>query len=231
MQRAYLFCMAASLWSSSVHGQAVSAADLAAVRAELAEDNKLVRTDFNSLEQRVEILAKNVQQLSDALRRTEAENRSLREAISKATVGLTTRKELEQVLEQLREVDKKRVDDGKAIRDSLGHLGEQLDKIGRLAAAPAPASPSVTDDRRKPNRDPERSSSSPPRNEDNTTEPPSEFYEHVVHERETLGMIIAAYNKEHNLKIRMNDVLKANPRLKDPKKIFVGMKLRIPAVK
>lgn len=231
MQRAYLFCMAASLWSSSVHGQAVSAADLAAVRAELAEDNKLVRTDFNSLEQRVEILAKNVQQLSDALRRTEAENRSLREAISKATVGLTTRKELEQVLEQLKEVDKKRVDDGKAIRDSLGHLGEQLDKIGRLAATPAPVSPSVTEDRRKPNRDPERSpsTSTPPRNDE--TELPSEFYEHVVQERETLGMIIAAYNKEHNLKIRMNDVLKANPRLKDPKKIFVGMKLRIPAVK
>jgi chromosome segregation ATPase len=202
----------------------VTAADLAAVRSELAEDNKLVRTDFNSLEQRFEVLSKNQQQLSEALRRAEAENRSLREALAKATVGLATRKDLEQVLDQLKEVDKKRVDDGRSTRESLSHLGEQLEKVAKLAATPVAAPP---EERRKPKPEPERTS----KHEEATPDLPSEFYEHTIQEGESLGVILNAYNKEHGLKVKVQDVLKANPKLKDPKKLFVGMKLRIPVVK
>ena len=49
-------------------------------------------------------------------------------------------------------------------------------------------------------------------------------------EGDTLGTIIAAYNKK-GYKIKQAHILKANPKLKDPRRIYVGMKLRIPAVK
>lgn len=228
MRRAFTFCVVLVMGMMSARAQAVSAADLAAVRAELAEDNKLVRTDFNSLEQRFEVLSKSVQQLADALRRAEAENRSLREAIAKATVGLASRKDLEQVLEQLKEVDKKRVDDGKATRESLSHLGEQLEKVAKLAATPVAPPP---EERRRPKAEPKSEPDRSSKHDETTPELPSEFYEHTVLEGESLGIILGAYNKEHGLKVRVADVLKANPKLKDPKKLFVGMKLRIPVVK
>jgi hypothetical protein len=81
--------------------------------------------------------------------------------------------------------------------------------------------------RKSRNSEPDRSS----KHEETTPELPSEFYEHTVQEGESLGIILGAYNKEHGLKVRVADVLKANPKLKDPKKLFVGMKLRIPVVK
>ena len=52
-----------------------------------------------------------------------------------------------------------------------------------------------------------------------------------VEEGQTLGAIIEAYNKQHGLKVRLAHVLKANPTLKDPKKLKVGQTIRIPAVK
>lgn len=228
MQRAFAFLALFGLCTAGVQAQAVTAADLAAVKSELAEDNKLLRTDFGSLEQRVEVLSRNVQQLAEQLRRAEAENRSLREAISKSTVGLVTRRELEQVVEQLKEVDKKRLDDGRNIRDTLDRLGEQLERLGKIAATPPPASSPSNADTRRPNRHVEKPT---PKTEEPAAEGPTEFYEHEVQERETLAIIVAAYNKEHGLKVKTSDVLKANPSLKDPKKLYVGKKIRIPVIK
>ena len=50
-------------------------------------------------------------------------------------------------------------------------------------------------------------------------------------EGETLSAVIDAYNKEHGLKVRLAQVLKANPSIKDPKKLRQGQKIRIPVVK
>jgi nucleoid-associated protein YgaU len=58
-----------------------------------------------------------------------------------------------------------------------------------------------------------------------------EYYEHTLGEGETLSAVMDAYNKQHGLKIRLAHVLKANPSIKDPKKLRVGQKLRIPVVK
>lgn len=229
MQRAFAFLAVFGLCTAGVHAQAVTAADLAAVKSELAEDNKLLRTDFGSLEQRVEVLGRSVQQLTEQLRRAEAENRTLREAISKSTVGLVTRRELEQVVEQLKEVDKKRLDDGRNIRDTLDRLAEQLERLGKIAATPPTASsPSATESRRPANRHVEKPAV---KTEEPAADGPTEFYEHEVQERETLAIIVAAYNKEHGLKVKTGDVLKANPSLKDPKKLYVGKKIRIPVIK
>ena len=224
MRRAFSLCSALFLTMAMVRAQGVTAADLAAVKAELSEDNKLVRTDFNSLEQRFDALSRSVNQLTEALRRAEAENRSLREALSKATVGLTTRKDLEQVIDQLKEVDRKRLDDGRSIRETLSHLGEQLERLTKIAATPVAPPP---EERRKPKTESETKS----KPQEATPELPSEYYEHTVQEGESLGVIINAYNREYSLKVKQSDVLRANPRLKDPKKVFVGMKLRIPVVK
>ncbi len=43
--------------------------------------------------------------------------------------------------------------------------------------------------------------------------------------------MIDAYNKQHGLKVRLQQVLKANPSVKDPKKLRLGQKLRIPVIK
>ena len=60
---------------------------------------------------------------------------------------------------------------------------------------------------------------------------PTEGYDHVVASGESLGVIISAYNQKYQLKVKPADVLRANPKLKDPKKIFVGQKLWIPEIK
>ena len=48
---------------------------------------------------------------------------------------------------------------------------------------------------------------------------------------ENIGAILQAYNQKYQLKVKTADVLRANPKLKDPKKIFVGQKLWIPEIK
>ena len=71
----------------------------------------------------------------------------------------------------------------------------------------------------------------PEKKDDSQPALPTEGYEHVVAAGESIGAILQAYNQKYQLKVKTADVLRANPKLKDPKKIFVGQKLWIPEIK
>jgi len=55
-----------------------------------------------------------------------------------------------------------------------------------------------------------------------------EGYEHVVAKGDTLSSIVQAYNKEHNLKLTVESLRKANQLSKDAP-LKVGQKLFIPS--
>lgn len=78
---------------------------------------------------------------------------------------------------------------------------EAIDKL--KVAAVRPAAPSTT-----------------------AAERPEKGYEHVVQSGDTLSSIVAAYRKE-GIKVTMDMVLKANPKL-DPNKMQIGQKIFIP---
>ena len=198
-------------------------------RAEVdAESFKRLESDVSALTESRDSLLRQMQELREAIVQLRTENGRLRGEIALAGKDNASREELKKIVEQIQEVDRKRVGDGKLVRD-------KLEEIAKLASRPVVVPP--MEDPKPPRNRSESSGSrkSQPepqaKPEDDGPELPSEFYEHVVAEGETLGAIISAYNKDKGLKVRQVHVLKANPKLKDPRRIYVGMKLRIPAVK
>jgi vacuolar-type H+-ATPase subunit I/STV1 len=125
---------------------------------------------------------------------------TLRAQVNKPNTTYLTGEDLKPLLEAIREIDRKRVADAEKIQD-------QLKEIQRLAAAAPP---------------PPRRVEKPP------ADKPERGYEYEVQEGDTLLGIIAAVNRERNLKITMDQVRKANPGLV-PERMRVGQKIFLPA--
>ena len=197
-----------------------------------AESFKRLESDVNALTESRDALLRQVRELRDALIQLRADNAKLRADMALVGKDNASREELKKVVEQVQDVDRKRVADGKLVHD-------KLEEIAKLASKPVVLPP--VDEAKPPKSRPEGSGATAHKPagtpdgagkaEEDSVDLPGEYYEHVVAEGETLGAIIAAFNKDKGLKVRQAHVLKANPRLKDPRRIYVGMKLRIPAVK
>ena len=192
-----------------------------------AEDFKRLESDIAALTESRDLVKAEIHKLRDEIATLRAENGKLKSDIGLAGKDNVSRDELKKVVEQIQEVDRKRAADGKVVHD-------QLEQIAKLASKPVVLPP--VDEVKPPKLRAETTqkkngTESVAKPTDDGPELPTEYYEHVVSEGETLGAIVAAYNKEHGLKVKQAHILKANPKLKDPKKLFVGMKLRIPAVK
>lgn len=193
-----------------------------------AESFKRLESDVTALTESRDALLRQVRELRDAVVQLRTENAKLRADLSLVGKDNVTREELKKVVDQFQEADRKRIADGKLVHD-------KLEEIARLASKPVVLPP--VEETKAPKPKPEPAVTRKPANEpaakpeDDGVELPAEYYEHVVAEGETLGAIISAFNKDRGLKVRVAHVLKANPRLKDARKIYVGMKLRIPAVK
>lgn len=198
------------------------------LRAEVnAEDFKRLESDVTALTESRDLFRAELRKLREEIANLRAENGKLRSDVALAGKDNASREELRKVVEQIQEVDKRRAADGKYVHD-------QLEEIAKLASKPLVLPP--VEDARPPKARPDPSARKPAGDSaakpvEDGPELPAEYYEHVVSEGENLGAIIAAYNKEHGLKVRQAHVLKANPKLKDPRKMFVGMKLKIPMVK
>lgn len=197
-----------------------------------AESFKRLESDVNALTESRDALLRQVRELRDALIQLRADNAKLRADMALVGKDNASREELKKVVEQVQDVDRKRVADGKLVHDKLEEIAKLASKPVVLPpveeAKPAKSRPEGAGaTSRKPAGTPDGAGKA----EEDSVELPSEYYEHVVAEGETLGAIIAAFNKDKGLKVRQAHVLKANPRLKDPRRIYVGMKLRIPAVK
>ena len=130
------------------------------------------------------------------------ELRRLRDDLLKAGADAVTRDDLKKLVETISEVDKKRVEDNKLLKEVIESLGAKL-----LAVA---AAPPATPERR------EEASS------DGT---PEVGYWHVVESGQYLSMIVKAY-REQGVKVNLQQVMDANPgvnwnRLPIGKKIFI----------
>ena len=192
-----------------------------------AEDFRRLMDRVVAQEEAIETFRSSVTQLRNDLARLRAENDKLKAQLD-APRNYATQDQITQLGQQLKEVERNRTADKQQIL-------EALDKL--KAAPPIVVPPALLVPKPPPVEKPAPSSGGgataekPAPAVDSGPDLPAEFYEHMLAEGETLGAVIEAYNKAHGLKTRLAHVLKANPSIKDPKRLRVGQKLRIPAVK
>jgi len=133
---------------------------------------------------------------------------SLRSQLNRPNENNVTHNDLKPLIKAIEEVDRKRIDDAKAVQSQLASIAKSLE-----AAAS-----------RRPERPPVRSN---PESDPGTTPArPQRGYEYEVKSGDTLSTILAAY-REQGVKVTTDQVLKANPGLK-PERMKVGQKIFIP---
>lgn len=190
---------------------ALSQAAALAAQRDAEERYKRLSAEVQNLVEAQEGMQKRHEELRQRIDRIADDIRSLKEEISRNSGSLVSREEFKRYVEKLKEVDEKREADKKVI----------LDNIKELAKAPLPA-PSEPKPQRRSNESNAPSSSAP---EDG-------YYVYVVKKNNRLSDIVTGYNeqfqKEGRGKISMDDLLKANPSIKEPNLLRTGQKIRIP---
>ena len=134
---------------------------------------------------------------------------TLREQVSKPTGNYASQEDLTRLLDAIKEVDRKRLEDAEKIHSELLKLGNTL------------AVPPSSTKRKTP------ATAEPP----STTRPEGsdKGYEYVVKKGDTLLTIAQTY-RDNNVKVTAEQIQKANPGLK-PERMYVGQKIFIPAPK
>jgi LysM repeat protein len=125
---------------------------------------------------------------------------SLQQQLNKPNVDAASQEDVKRLAENLREIDRKRMEDNERIVKELKKLG-----AAAMQSAAAPLPPAAN----------------------NTPATPSKGYKYTIQSGDTLSVIIAAY-KEKGIKVTVDQILKANPGLK-PEKMKVGQEIFIPA--
>ena len=132
---------------------------------------------------------------------------NMREQIGKPTGNYAAQEDLKRVAEAVKEVDQKRKDDAEKIQSELLSLRKGL------LAAPAPS------------RRPIQATTSDVPNPDK----PDKGFEYTIQKGDSLSIIVQAY-RDKNIKVTVDQILKANPDIKADK-LRVGQKIFIPAPK
>lgn len=223
--------LGSSLIGATLQGQNLVGADLIAARQELEETEKLIRSDISTLQQRQDFLEREVRQLRDLVVGLRTENTALKDTLGRVSAGYVNREDLRSVVEKVQEVDRKRGDDKELILREVRELSKLPTLPASVDGSRAARSTTSVDKpvrAEKPGRTEKHASTAddPPK-----AEFTGDYYPHKVEANQTLGEIITAYNKKYDMKVKLSDVLKANPRLKDPKKLFVDQTVKIPVVK
>ncbi len=136
---------------------------------------------------------------------------AVREQAAKPTGNYASQEDLRRLAEKLQEVDKNREHDKDIIL-------KEISKLGKVVAVPPPpkkAPQSAPADNPVPGPGTEKSAM------------PEKGFEYVIKSGDTLSVIVQAY-KDQNIKVTVDQILKANPGLK-PEKLRVGQKIFIPA--
>jgi hypothetical protein len=167
----------------------------------LRAQDAAVEERLNQMTARIEILIEGQKAQSDRIAALEKELSALQRQ-SRAGEGSVSPEDLRLLREKLQEVDQNRVKDYERTARMLENLRETL-------SAPSP---------RKPN------AAAPA---DPSPGKPVDGFEYVVQSGDNLSLIVAAY-KEKNIKVTVEQILKANPGLK-PEKLKIGQKIFIPA--
>lgn len=170
--------------------------------------------DYARLQGRLDAHDESIESFRRQLQRTEAEVVKLSREIDALRQSLAnqrdvaTQAQIKALADQVQDLEKRRVNDNKEVLAAL-------DRLARTAAVPPPA-PVIQEPARPANTGPEL---------------PAEYHEHVIESGQTLSSVITEYNRQLGYKVTLAHVLKANPEIKDPRKIRVGQKVRIPQVK
>jgi len=165
---------------------------------------------LNKLAGQIDTLMEGQKDLQNKIETLSREIAAVREQTSKPTGNYAAHEDLVRLSEKVREVDQKRIADGEKVSAELISLRNNLLKMP--APAPRPRTPVVTQPANPESDKPAR---------------PEKGFEYVVQKSDTLSIIVQAY-REKNIKVTMDQVLKANPGLK-PEKLRVGQKIFIPA--
>jgi LysM repeat protein len=162
-----------------------------------------LRESQDSLKKHIERLAKEIE--------------ALREQASKPTGNYASAEDLKTLAKSVEEVDHKRIKDYEKINANLDKLKELLvgttkpPKRGARAAASDATAEKAT---------PEKAETAKPPGDDKA-------FPYVIKKGDTLDAIVLAY-KEKNIKVTVDQILKANPGLV-PEKMKTGQKIWIPA--
>ena len=175
------------------------AADAASIaeQQEREERYKQLRSDFEELMTTQAVLQKRIQTLADEIK-------ALRDDKNRPPPDLVTREDLKILAAKIEEVDKKREADNQKV----------LAEIEKLAKTPAPSEPAP----KTPPKVPGVGTTTPGATE--------RGFEYEVQPGDNLSAIVQAYRKK-GVKVTVEQVMKANPRLND-KKLLVGQKIFIP---
>lgn len=200
-------------------------------RAELTqEDFRQMQTRFQQSEEDGERLRARVQRLEASLAELRAQMGDVRNSAVSSVKEAVSQDQLKKVVEQLRDLDKRRQEDNDKVVNQLKKLAD----LPSLSMPPAPVKPEKG-----------ISKGAKPKGEATSDEgevakpgPESKFvlpanyesYEHVIEAGQTLGEIMAQYNKTHSMKVRLKHVLEANPKL-NPNRMVAGKKVKIPVIK
>jgi LysM repeat protein len=163
---------------------------------------------FNKLAGQIEDLRANQEAITKRIEALGKEIESLRAQVDKPTGNYASDEDLKRLAEAVKEIDRKRLEDYDKIRLELKNLGKSL-------AAPTPVVHKTV---------PSPVADNPTSEKSNI---PDKGFEYQVKKGDTLSIIVQAY-RDNNIKITMDQVLKANPGLK-PERMRIGQKIFIPA--
>jgi len=132
---------------------------------------------------------------------------SLRSQLNRPNENNVTHNDLKPLIKAIEEVDRKRIDDAKAVQSQLAGIAKSVDALIRKPERPAPR---------------EKEAGTVP-----SQSKPERGYEYEVKSGDTLSSILQGC-RDQGVKVTQDQILKANPGLK-PEKMRVGQKIFIPA--
>jgi LysM repeat protein len=163
---------------------------------------------LDKLSGRIEDLTAGQEALKQQINALSRDIENLRDQMGKPNASYVTRDDLNNLVDKIKEVDQKRMDDAEKIHSELLKLRDVL-KTPMPSARPRSASvPSESAAAAQP-------------------APDQKVFPYVIQSGDTLDAIVQAY-KAKNIKVTVAQILKANPGLK-PERLRVGQKIYIPA--
>jgi len=164
---------------------------------------------LNKLSGQIEDLKAGQESLRKQVEALIREMDTVREQVGKPSGNFAAQEDLKRVAAAVKEVDQKRMEDAEKIQTELLNL-----RKGLLSTSSPQSQKKVVQSTA---------------NDTATPDKPEKGFEYTVQKGDTLSTIVQAY-RDKNIKVSMDQVLKANPDLK-PEKMKVGQKIFIPAPK
>jgi LysM repeat protein len=144
------------------------------------------------------------------------EMESLREQVSKPSGNYAGQDELRKLAETVQKIDQKRVEDNERIL-------KEIDKLAKTLSSGTSGGHG-----KKPPKVAAGSGDNPSASDGSGGGPTEKGFNYTIASGDTLSTICQAYKEQKGIKVTVDQILKANPKL-EPTKLRVGQKIWIPA--